>query len=37
MVCVPSSSDKQELLPETEDQLSVESVSIPESPKMNQV
>lgn len=29
-------SDKQELLPEAEDQLSVESLSVPNSPKINQ-
>lgn len=29
-------SDKQELLPEAEDQLSVESLSIPDIPKVNQ-
>ncbi|CAG02122.1 unnamed protein product [Tetraodon nigroviridis] len=31
-----SISDKQELLPEAEDQLSVDSLSLPESPKGNQ-
>lgn len=31
-----SCSDKQELLPEAEDHLSVDSLSLPESPKANQ-
>lgn len=34
--CASSRSDKQELLPEAEDQLSVESLSLPEEPKQNQ-
>lgn len=35
-LCASSCSDKQELLPEAEDQLSVDSLSLPESPKTNQ-
>lgn len=33
VICDPPGSDKEELLPEADDQSSLESPSVPESPK----